>query len=41
MKDEDILFEKSYIPIYNTGKKVGTWQVTPIERGTKLFSETH
>lgn len=40
MEKEDKLFEKHYIPYFNP-KKVGTWQVTPIERGTRLFSETH
>lgn len=25
----------------NSSKKVGIWQVHPIEQGTKLFTETH
>lgn len=40
--DADIMevFEKLQIPI-DDSKKVGIWQVHPIKKGTKLFTETH
>lgn len=40
--DADVreVFEKLKIPI-DSSKKVGIWQVHPINRGTKLFTETH
>ena len=34
------VFEKLKIPT-DSSKKIGTWQVHPIDRGTKLFTQTH
>ena len=39
--DKNIMkvFEKPALPV--TSKKVGLWQVHPVEKGVRLFSETH
>lgn len=42
LSDEEIkeVFNKLKMPM-DSSKKVGIWQVHPIKRGTKLFTETH
>lgn len=38
--DVSDLFKKPHIPIIKS-KKIEVWQVHPIKKGTRIFTETH